>query len=189
MPEPLPFDPIAEAAQNWAAAGWVAEADAMAFVTSVVRAHRILVTRIDACLEEFGLTFSRFEVLMLLSFTRSGELPLGKISVRLQVHAASVTNAIDRLEHDGLVQRVPHPTDGRTTLARLTTKGRDTAMAAVAVLNRDVFARPGLPAEGVRATVEALAALRASAGDFLTPPPSDADGDADHELTSTETRS
>jgi DNA-binding MarR family transcriptional regulator len=145
----------------------------MAFVTSVVRAHRILVTRIDACLDQFGLTFSRFEVLMLLSFTRTAELPLGKISVRLQVHAASITNAIDRLETDGLVQRVPHPTDGRTTLARLTSKGRDTAMAAVAVLNRDVFASPGLPADGVRATVEALAALRASAGDFATSSPSD----------------
>jgi DNA-binding MarR family transcriptional regulator len=173
MPEPLPFDPIAEAARNWAAAGWAAEADAMAFATSVVRAHRILVTRVDTCLEPFGLTFSRFEVLMLLSFTRAGELPLGKISVRLQVHAASVTNAIDRLEADGLVTRVPHPTDGRTTLARLTAKGRDTAMAAVAALNRDVFARPGLPPEGVRATVDALAALRASAGDFTSEPPPD----------------
>jgi hypothetical protein len=39
-------------------------------------------------------------------------------------------------------------------------------MAAVEVLNREVFAQPGLPPEGVRATVEALAALRASAGDF-----------------------
>lgn len=170
MPEPLPFDPIAEAARNWSAAGWSAEADGMAFVTSVVRAHRILVTRIDACLDAFGLTFSRFEVLMLLSFTRHGRLPLGKISVRLQVHAASVTNAIDRLEHDGLVVRTPHPTDGRTTLAQLTPLGRRTALEAVAVLNRDVFARPGLPADGLRATIDALAALRASAGDFRTDP-------------------
>jgi hypothetical protein len=38
----------------------------------------------------------------------------------------------------------------------------------VEVLNRDVFAQPGLPPEGVRATVEALAALRASAGDFTS---------------------
>jgi DNA-binding MarR family transcriptional regulator len=173
MSEPLPFDPIAEAARNWTAAGWGDVADSMAFATSVVRAHRILVTRVDACLEPFGLTFSRFEVLMLLSFAHSGQLPLGKISVRLQVHAASVTNAIDRLERDGLVQRVPHPTDGRTTLARLTSQGRDLATAAVEVLNRDVFARPGLPPEGVRATVEALAALRASAGDFTSKPTSD----------------
>ena len=89
---------------------------------------------------------------------------------RITVAAPKADNKIDRLETDGLVQRVPHPTDGRTTLARLTSKGRDTAMAAVAVLNRDVFASPGLPADGVRATVEALAALRASAGDFALSP-------------------
>ena len=42
----------------------------MAFVTSVARVHQILMARIDACLEPFGLTFSRFEVLMLLLFSR-----------------------------------------------------------------------------------------------------------------------
>ena len=40
---------------------------------------------------------------MLLSFTRSGALPLGKIGERLQVHPASVTNVIHRLEKDGFV--------------------------------------------------------------------------------------
>ena len=121
--------------------------------------------------------------------SQPGTSTIFKLAGALGVEPSHLLDRRDRLEHDGLVQRVPHPTDGRTTLARLTTKGRDTAMAAVAVLNRDVFARPGLPAEGVRATVEALAALRASAGDFLTPPPSDAAGDADHKLTSTETSS
>jgi len=140
----------------------------MAFVTSIVRAHQILVGRIDRCLEPFGLTFSRFEVLMLLSFSGAGELPLGKISVRLQVHAASVTNAIDRLERDGLVKRVPHPTDGRTTLAKLTPKGKRTAASAVKVLNREVFADPGLPAADLEATIRSIAVLREAAGDFTT---------------------
>ena len=126
---PLPFDPIAEAARNWADKGWDAEAEGMAFVTSVVRVHQILMARIDASLEPFGLTFSRFEVLMLLLFTRKGQLPLGKIGGRLQVHAASVTNAIDRLEASGLVQRVPHPTDGRTTLARITPEVKEVLLA------------------------------------------------------------
>jgi len=165
-PTPLPFDPIERATANWTAAGWGDQATGMAFVTSIVRAHQILVGRIDRCLEPFGLTFSRFEVLMLLSFSSSGELPLGKISVRLQVHAASVTNAIDRLERDGLVARVRHPTDGRTTLARLTPKGKRTAARAVTVLNEEVFAEPGLPAGDLQATIRALAVLRAAAGDF-----------------------
>ena len=67
-----------------------------------------------------GLTFARYEVLMLLSFSRQGALPLGKIGERLQVNAASVTNAVDRLEADGLVTRRSNPDDGRGRLARLT---------------------------------------------------------------------
>ena len=38
---------------------------------------------------------------MLLSFSTSGALPLSKIGERLQVHATSVTNVIDRLEAAG----------------------------------------------------------------------------------------
>ena len=163
---PLPFDPIAEAARNWADKGWDAEAQGMAFVTSVVRVHQILMARIDSSLEPFGLTFSRFEVLMLLLFTRKGQLPLGKIGGRLQVHAASVTNAIDRLEASGLVQRVPHPTDGRTTLARITPEGRRLARKAAAALNRDVFAAPGLDPAHLRSTMAAFTAMRRAAGDF-----------------------
>ena len=66
---------------------------------------------------------------MLLLFSRKGALPLGKVGARLQVHPASVTNVVDRLEADGLVRRVPHPSDGRTTLAEITAAGRELAAA------------------------------------------------------------
>jgi len=58
----------------------------------------MFLSRADAELRPFGLTFARFEVLMLLSFSTTGSLPLGKIGERLQVNPASVTNAVDRLE-------------------------------------------------------------------------------------------
>ena len=64
---------------------------------------------------------------MLLSFTRAGALPLGKIGERLQVHRTSVTNIVDKLEADGLVRRVPHTEDRRATLAEITDAGRETA--------------------------------------------------------------
>ena len=38
---------------------------------------------------------------MLLSFSRRGALPLGKIGERLQVHATSVTPLVKRLEAPG----------------------------------------------------------------------------------------
>ena len=108
----LEFDPIEEAAANWRAAGWDG-VEAMTAATSITRAHQILSGRIDAALAPLGLNFSRFEVLALLSFARAGELPLGKVGDRLQVHPASVTNTVNRLEADGLVERRPHPTDRR----------------------------------------------------------------------------
>ena len=80
---------------------WAAEAPTMAMVTSIMRLQQIFLARADAELRPFGLTFARYEVLMLLSFSTRGCLPLGKIGERLQVNPASVTNAVDRLEAAG----------------------------------------------------------------------------------------
>lgn len=165
--EPLRFDPITEARDHWVRSGWTDAADGMALVTSVMRAHQILLRRVDEVLSPFGITFARFETLMLLSFSRQGQLPLGKIGQRLQVHAASVTNAIDRLEGDGLVRRLAHPTDGRTTLAAITPKGRRLAHKAVAALNAHVFGQTGLDDDELRAAIGSLAHLRQRAGDFV----------------------
>jgi DNA-binding MarR family transcriptional regulator len=163
---PLRFDPIEEATANWRKAGWDDAAPGMALVTSVMRAHQILLARVDATLRPLGLTFARFEVLMLLDFSRTGQLPLSKIGQRLQVHPASVTNAIDRLERDGLVERRAHPTDGRTTLAVITRAGRRLVCRAAEQLNADVFGEVGLEGGDIEAVVGALTVLRGNAGDF-----------------------
>ena len=135
-------DLVAEARRNWERAGW-ASVPAMAAATSITRAHQILLRRIDEALAPFGLTFSRFEALALLSFSRSGALPLGKVGERLQVHPASVTNTIDRLERDGLVRREPHPVDGRATLAAITERGRRVVAEAAEVLGAIDFGVAG----------------------------------------------
>jgi DNA-binding MarR family transcriptional regulator len=170
---PLRFDPIAEARRNWAAGGWAEAADGMALVTSIMRAQQILLAQVDHALEPFGLTFARYEALMLLSFSRTGKLPLGKIGERLQVHPASVTNVVDRLEAEGLVRRVPHPTDGRATLAEVTAKGRKLGVRATEALNAQVFTSPDLAALDLRQIFESLTSLRAGVGDFAVAPPTE----------------
>ena len=173
VPRPLRFDPIAEARRNWVANGWEDAADGMALVTSVMRVHQIMLARVERVLTPFGLTFARYEVLMLLTFTRTGQMPLGKIGQRLQVHPASVTNAIDRLETDGLVRRRPHPTDQRTTLAAITARGRQLSAEATDVLNADVFRSVGPSPDELVELFATLAKLRHVAGDFEpTPAPS-----------------
>jgi len=162
----LAFDPIAEAERQWALHGWSEEASGMALVTSIMRLQQIFLGRADAVLRPLGLTFARYEVLMLLSFSQRGALPLGKIGERLQVNAASVTNAVDRLEADGLVDRRSNPDDGRGTLAHLTAAGRRTAGQATDAMNEQVFTDVGLPAPAVRRLFDLLADLRRDAGDF-----------------------
>jgi DNA-binding MarR family transcriptional regulator len=163
---PLRFDPIAEARRQWGLHGWEDTALAMAVVTSIMRVQQLLLARADAALRPFDLTFARYEVLMLLSFSSRGALPLGKIGERLQVNPASVTNAIDRLEEQGLVARVPNPTDGRGTLARLTDEGRRRAAAATDAVNSSVFADLGLSAESTERLFELLRDIRRASGDF-----------------------
>lgn len=160
------FDPIAEARRQWAAHGWNDAADGMAVVTSIVRANQILQARIDAVLRSMELTFARYELLVLLDFSRTGALPLGKIGDRLQVHPASITNAVNRLEADGLVTREPHPDDGRTTLANLTGEGRALARRATKALNREVFGDLGLTERQLSDLFGLLLRIRRAAGDF-----------------------
>src|ERR1700712_2823573 len=102
----------------------------MAAITSVMRAQQIFLARVDEVLRPFGLTFARYELLMLLHFSSRGSMPIKKASERLQVHPTSITNAVDRLAAADLVTRSPHPTDGRATLIAITDDGRRLALKA-----------------------------------------------------------
>jgi DNA-binding MarR family transcriptional regulator len=167
MNPPLRIDPIDEARRHWEARWDAAPSRAMAAVTSIMRAQQILLARFNALLAPYGITFPRYEALMLLSFTQNGELPLGKIGERLQVHRTSVTNIIDKLEADGLVKRVPHAEDRRATLAQITPSGRKIAQEATVELNAVLFGVGGLQSDQQEHLTELLRALRVDAGDFV----------------------
>ncbi|HTZ10667.1 MAG TPA: MarR family transcriptional regulator [Acidimicrobiales bacterium] len=162
----LAVDPVAEARRQWSARGWDEAAAGMAVVTSVMRVQQLFMARADAVLRPFGLSFARYEVLMLLFFSRRGELPLHKVGERLQVGAASVTHAVDRLQADGLVARRSNPADGRGVLASLTPSGRRIAPRASAALNAQVFARLDLAPGQLESLFTLLAQVRRGAGDF-----------------------
>lgn len=166
----LEFDPIAEAKRNWDRRGWAA-VDAMVTATSITRAHQILLARINTALAPFNLTFSRFEVLALLSFTQSGELPMGKIGDRLQVHPASVTNLVDRLAADGYVERFTDPADGRLRLVRLLPAGADLVQDCAEELAAIDFGVGKLSKQAHQSIAAELGALRHAAGDWATPTP------------------
>ena len=138
----------------------------MEAITSIMRAQQILLARLNELLGPLNLTFPRYEALMLLSFTKAGTLPMGKVGERLQVHRTSVTNIIDKLEADGLVRRVPHEADRRTTLAEITDAGRDVAGRATELLNADAFGLDALGEDEQEQLTALLRMLRLEAGDF-----------------------
>ena len=164
----LPFDPIARAAQIWEQR--FGPAEAMAAVTSIMRAQQLLLAELDSLLRPHGLTFARYEALILLTFSRRGALPLRVIGERLMVHPTSVTNTIDRLEEQGMVVRRPNPRDGRGTLAEITARGRTAAEQATEDLMAARFGMSGYDAGELGQVFTLLRGLRLAAGDFMAEP-------------------
>jgi DNA-binding MarR family transcriptional regulator len=161
-------DPIALAARNWRRAGWSEAADGMAAVTSVMRAQQLLLAQVEEVLRPDSLTFARYEVLMLLTLSRTGELPLAVVGSRLQVHPASVTGLVKRLEQDGLVTRRTDPEDARARRVQITERGRAAALTATARLNEAVFAAGWIAGDGGRRLFDVLRDLRGAYGDLAS---------------------
>ena len=170
QPSPLEFDPIERGSELWER-HWPDEEPevyaSMRAVTSIMRAHQILIAQLDAMLRPYGITFSRYEALVLLAYSHDGALPLSKVGERLQVHATSVTNVIDRLEAAGLVRREPNPRDGRGTLAVITEEGREVARKATAEFHAARFALRALDIEALDQLFTTLRRLRKDADDFV----------------------
>src|ERR1700740_2519935 len=140
----------------------------MAAVTSIMRAQQLLLAELDSILRPYGLTFARYEALVLLSFSRAGALPLRVMGERLMVHPTSVTNTIDRLEAQGMVIRRPNPADGRGRLAEITERGRDAVKAATRDLMAADFGLGGYTETELADMFSLLRGLRLSAGDYVT---------------------
>jgi DNA-binding MarR family transcriptional regulator len=168
----LPFDPIERAGESWEQ--HFGPASAMRAATSVFRVQQILLARFDEALRPHELTFARYEVLVLLTFSRTGRLPLKVIGSRLMVHPTSVTNAIDRLVAAGYVDRRPNPDDGRGVLAGITDTGRAVVEAATRALTSLDFGLRDLPDAELETLFEILKRVRLGAGDVADVAPADA---------------
>ncbi|MEN8650855.1 MarR family transcriptional regulator [Streptomyces sp. 21So2-11] len=166
MPKPLSlaFDPISRADELWQQR-W-GPVPSMAAITSIMRAHQILLAEVDAAVKPYELTFARYEALVLLTFSKEGELTMSKIGERLMVHPTSVTNTIDRLVRSGLVDKRPNPNDGRGTLASITDKGREVVEAATRDLMAMEFGLGAYDAEECAEIFAMLRPLRVAARDF-----------------------
>jgi DNA-binding MarR family transcriptional regulator len=163
----LPFDPIRRAAELWRSR-WGEGSDplAMASATSIMRVQQVLLGDFDLIVGRHGLTFARYEALVLLAFSREGRLPMSKMGKRLMVHPTSVTNIVQRLVGQGLVERAPNPADGRGVLARITPAGRTVMEAATRDLVAGGFSLGSLTPREHEVLFALLRKVRLAAGDF-----------------------
>jgi DNA-binding MarR family transcriptional regulator len=166
-PLALPFDPIRRAAELWRSRwGAGSKPDAMASATSIMRVQQLLLGDFDATVGRHGLTFARYEALVLLAFSREGRLPMSKIGARLMVHPTSATNIVQRLVRAGLVERDPNPSDGRGRLATITPLGRQVMEGATSDLVGAGFGLGALTSGEHEQLFALLRKVRVAAGDF-----------------------
>jgi DNA-binding MarR family transcriptional regulator len=120
-----PDDHIDRVRAEWAAERPELDTAPVEVVGRIGRLARLLDRRLDAVFAEHGLRRDTFDVLAALR--RSGppyELSPSDLYTRLMRTSGAVTNRLQRLEREGLVERVPDPRDGRGLLVRLTARGR-----------------------------------------------------------------
>lgn len=94
---------------------------------------------------------------------------MGKISDRLQVHPASVTSAVKRLEREGLIEREADEVDNRIVLAGILPKGQDVLAPATEVVN-EIFESLSLADNELDDVIRLLNQVRAAAGDTVVDP-------------------
>lgn len=137
----------------------------MAAATSIMRAQQIIQAAVDEALRPFGLTFARYEALVLLIFSRQGALPMGKMGERLMIHPTSVTNIVDRLEGQELVRRLPHEHDRRSTVVEITEAGRNLVADATEAVVACGFGLDGLSEDHLEEVTALVRRLRVNAGE------------------------
>jgi DNA-binding MarR family transcriptional regulator len=93
------------------------------FIATMRLAHNCT-SRADAYFTRFGISLSRYKVMMiLLSRGGDGASP-AEIAQHISVRRATITGVIDTLENDGWVERSPDPNDRRALIVRITELGK-----------------------------------------------------------------
>lgn len=119
--------------EQWSGVWPDVDTKSMAVIGRILRVALYLQREIERELSNFDLALPEFNLLAALRRSTPPRVSPSELSRLLIISSGGVVKQIDRLEHDGLVRRIPHPTDGRGLLVELTSAGRrlfDKAMRA-----------------------------------------------------------
>jgi DNA-binding MarR family transcriptional regulator len=102
---------------------------------SVLHAARVIEERMEAALGKVSLSMAKQGALTQLALV--GEpLTLSQLATRLSCVRSNMTQLVDRLEADGLVNRLDDPSDRRSVRAELTALGRERQHAGARAMAR-----------------------------------------------------
>jgi DNA-binding MarR family transcriptional regulator len=88
---------------------------------------------VNAALARHGLTLGQFDILATLRrHGPKGGLAPGRLLENVMLSSGGMTARLTRLEQDGLIRRLPDPSDRRGVIVELTPKGRKLIEAAAA---------------------------------------------------------
>ncbi|MEA2181626.1 MAG: hypothetical protein QOF69_811 [Solirubrobacteraceae bacterium] len=122
----------------------------------MLRVHAALAKALDAQLEAtHGLQLSSYEVLMYLADAEYERMRMCDLASSILLSRSGLTRLVDRLQREGLLERVACHDDARGAFAKLTPAGREklraaraTHLAGVRAMFLDVFSPEELEALG-----------------------------------------
>lgn len=133
------------------------DVSALAVVGRVLRIARLLEKHRETLLAEYGLNVWSFDVVATLR--RQGypyQLKPTDLYSLLMLSSGAMTNRIDRLEQEGIVQRLRDESDRRSVMVQLTAKGielADTIMPVLLAREQQLLAQFTTPDDAETLTV------------------------------------
>ena len=125
-------------------------------------ASRSMTARYRVALEEFGLTYPQYLVMVLL--WEESSVPVGRIGERLSLESSTLSPLLKRLEAMGLISRTRDRSDERLVIIGLTRAGRRLQETAASV-TLEICQASGLSLDAMTALVGELRDLDAQLKD------------------------
>ncbi|MGD9943405.1 MAG: MarR family winged helix-turn-helix transcriptional regulator [Burkholderiaceae bacterium] len=97
----------------------------------LAQASHLISSEFHAVVRRHGFSVSEWRVLATLSGDEA--LSIGRVAQIVLIKQPTVTRLLDRMEAKGYVERLPHASDRRVTLVRMTAAGRRASAKLVAL--------------------------------------------------------
>lgn len=114
---------------------------------NVATTRKLLDDLVEVPLARMGLTIGEADVLTLVLISRPDSPQPKQLAEWLGITTAGITGRLNSLARKGLIERIPHATDGRSVYIHLTTPGSDLAQSVMDTKN-DAWTQPVLDALG-----------------------------------------